>query len=266
MDCFGNQVKTPEDRLESINWENINPATGPVFVENAEPGDVLKVTVEKIELPDQGVMAAGKGFGVTGRLLEGLEYKLVKFSGNKIIINDQISIEANPMIGVIGVAPEENGINCGTPGSHGGNMDNNMITEGAVLYLPVFVEGALFALGDVHAAMGDGEVCFTGVEAPATVRVRLEVKKGCSIKNPVLENKDYLSTIASAESIDEAIETATIDMALILKDRLPYNLYEISMLMSVAGQAQICQVVDPLKTARFLIPKKLFNVAANGFC
>ena len=92
------------------------------------------------------------------------------------------------MIGVIGVAPNEGEISCGTPGDHGGNMDTTLIAEGATLYFPVFHKGALFSLGDVHAAMGDGEVCVSGIEIPAKVTVTLEVIKDQSLSVPVVEN------------------------------------------------------------------------------
>ncbi|MFP3489757.1 acetamidase/formamidase family protein, partial [Staphylococcus sp. SIMBA_130] len=89
------------------------------------------------------------------------------------------------MIGVIGVAPDGDGVSCGTPGAHGGNMDNKMVTEGAVLYFPVFAEGALFGLGDFPAAMGDGEVSVSGIEVPGQPTVKLEVIKGEPIVQPM---------------------------------------------------------------------------------
>jgi amidase len=255
LDCFSNQLQGPKDTLESMDWERVNPATGPVFVEGAQPGDVLKVTVQDIKLAEQGVMAAGKGLGVLGHLLEGLQSKLIPISEGKAVFDSKLEIPLNPMIGVIGVAPENEGVNCGTPGSHGGNMDNLMITTGAVLYLPVYVEGALFALGDLHAAMGDGEIGVTGVETSGTVTVTLEVVKGLKINNPVLENKDSFTTIASRENLEEAVKAAAEDMACILENRIPLAMSELAMLMSAVGHTQICQVVDPLRTARFVMPK-----------
>lgn len=255
QDCFANQLQTEQDRLESLDWERVNPATGPIYIEGARPGDILKVTINEIILNNQGVIATGKDLGILGERLEGLSSKIIPIVAGKAIFNSKIQIPLNPMIGVIGVAPPIGEVNCGTPGFHGGNMDNTMISTGAIIYFPVFVEGALFALGDLHAVMGDGEIGVSGVEVAGTVRVKLDLIKELKITNPILENNDYLSTIASAATLDEAIKEATINMAEILTKALPLPLAEITMLMSAVGQAQICQIVDPLKTARYLIPK-----------
>ena len=158
QDCFGNQVQTPEDELDEIDWDRINPATGPVFVEGAVPGGALKVTIENIELDPQTASCTGKDEGVCGDRFDAWSTHLCAIDGDKLVWNDQLSIPLNPMIGVIGVAPAGDPVNCGTPGSHGGNMDNTAITTGATLYFPVAVEGALFGCGDMHAAMGDGEI------------------------------------------------------------------------------------------------------------
>lgn len=262
-DCFADQLQTPADTLASLDWARINPATGPVFVEGAKPGGVLKVFIESIEVGKQGVMATGKDLGVLGDRFEGLTSRIVPFSDGKAVWDDKVSLPLDPMIGVIGVAPAEGSLNCGTPGPHGGNMDNRMIRAGATLYLPVFVEGGLFACGDLHAVMGDGEVCVSGVEVPGTVTVRLEALPALSLKNPVLENDEVFETIASAETLDDAVTAAVGDMADLLVARLPLSLEEVVMLMSATGNAQICQVVDPLKTARFLMPK--WVLAAYGF-
>lgn len=133
QDCFGNQVQTPEDELDEINWDRINPATGPVFVEGAVPGGALKVTIENIELDPQTASCTGKDEGVCGDRFDVWSTHLCAIDGDKLVWNDQLSIPLNPMIGVIGVAPAGDPVNCGTPGSHGGNMDNTAITTGAVL-------------------------------------------------------------------------------------------------------------------------------------
>ena len=148
QDCFGNQVQTPEDELDEIDWDRINPATGPVFVEGAVPGGALKVTIENIELDPQTASCTGKDEGVCGDRFDAWSTHLCAIDGDKLVWNDQLSIPLNPMIGVIGVAPAGDPVNCGTPGSHGGNMDNTAITTGATLYFPVAVEGALFGCGD----------------------------------------------------------------------------------------------------------------------
>ncbi|MBU5485834.1 acetamidase/formamidase family protein [Clostridium sp. MSJ-11] len=255
MDCFGEQVKSMDDKLEAIDWNKINPATGSVYIENVMPGDVLKVTIEKIEIGNQAVIATGENLGVLGDKLEGMTSRILPIENDEIIFDHKLRIPLKKMIGVIGVAPEGEGINCGTPGEHGGNMDNAMIGEGATLYFPVFVEGGLFALGDLHAVMGDGEISVTGAEASGRVQVKLEVVKGIKINSPLLENDEIISTIASKETLDEAVDASVHQMAELLKERVDMSLSEIAMLLSLVGNTEICQVVDPLKTARFNVPK-----------
>lgn len=257
-DCFQNQIQTPETEVGEIDWDKINPATGPIFVEGAMPGDILKVTIDKIEIGEQGVMVVGPNLGVMGHKIERMESKILPIKDDKIHFNN-IEIPLNKMVGVIGVAPEGKGVNCGTPGAHGGNMDNKMITEGAILYFPVFAEGALFALGDLHAAMGDGEVSVSGVEVAGEVTVKLDVLKGDRLSHPMLENEDVFTQIVSAETIDEAAKLATSEMIERIVDKTNHPLSEITMLMSSAGQSEICQIVDPLMTARFVVPKWLLR-------
>ncbi|RNB89900.1 acetamidase [Brevibacillus fluminis] len=257
-DCFTNQIQSEATAIDSIDWNRINPATGPIFVEGAMPGDVLKVHIERIELADRGVMATGPGLGVMGHRIEKFEVKLIPIEDGHAHFN-QIKIPLNPMIGVIGVAPAEGEVSCGTPGAHGGNMDNTMITEGATLYFPVGVEGALFGLGDLHAAMGDGEVGVSGIEIPGKVTVTVEVIKGLAIAHPFLENADSVVSIVSAPTLDEAVKIAVEQMVDRLLPTTGLPLAELTMLMSAVGQTQICQVVDPLMTARFVVPKRILN-------
>ena len=257
-DCFQNQIQTADTEVTAIDWNKINPATGPIYIEDAMPGDILKVKIEKIEIGEQGVMVVGPELGVMGHRIEEMTSKILPIKNGKVLF-DAIELPLNKMIGVIGVAPEEEGVNCGTPGAHGGNMDNKMVAEGATLYFPVFVEGALFSLGDFHAAMGDGEISVSGVEVPGAATVTLEVIKGETLTHPMLENEEVFTQIVSAETLDEAIKIATSEMVerIARKSNLPIS--EVTMLMSAVGQAEICQIVDPLMTARFVVPKWLLK-------
>lgn len=257
-DCFQNQIQTADTEVSTINWDQINPATGPIYVEDAMPGDVLKVKIEKIEIGEQGVMVVGPELGIMGHRIEKMESKILPIKNDEILFND-IALPINKMIGVIGVAPAGQGVNCGTPGAHGGNMDNKMIAEGATLYFPVFVEGALFSLGDFHAAMGDGEVSVSGVEVSGAATVTLEVIKGETLRHPMLENEEVFTQIVSAETVDEAAKLATIEMIERIVEKSGLQVSEVTMLMSAVGQSEICQIVDPLMTARFVVPKWLLK-------
>lgn len=257
-DCFTNQIDSESTKLDELDWNQINPATGPIYIKDAQPGDVLKVTIDKIEIDSQGVMLVGPHLGVMGQHIEEMSVKILPIEHDQIQFN-QLQLPVNKMIGVIGVAPLGQGVNCGTPGAHGGNMDNKMVTEGATLYFPIAVEGALFGLGDFHAAMGDGEVSVSGVEVAGAATVTLEVIKGEHLVQPMLENEQSVMQIASAMTLDEASKQATELMIHRLVDRTNMNVSEVTMLMSAVGQLEICQVVDPLVTVRFVVPKWLLT-------
>jgi amidase len=254
-DCFQNQIRSNDTEINTIDWDQINPATGPIYVETASPGDILSVKIDRITLGNEGVMTVGPDLGVMGHRLQKFEAKMIPIENGKAIFNDRLHIPLNPMIGVIGVAPEGEPVSCGTPGPHGGNMDTKLITEGATLYFPVFTEGALFALGDLHAAMGDGEVGVSGIEIPAEVTVTLTVIKGHSINNPLLLSDEGIATIVSAPTLDEASKKAVEEMIDLLLPHTDLPINHLTMLMSAVGQAQISQIVDPLLTARFFVPK-----------
>ncbi|OIK14661.1 acetamidase/formamidase family protein [Bacillus sp. MUM 13] len=254
-DCFENQITSNDTGINSIDWDRINPATGPIFVETAQPGDILAVKIEKIELGDLGVMTVGPDLGVMGHRLQEFEAKMIPIKEGKAIFDERLHIPLNPMIGVIGVAPEGEPVSCGTPGAHGGNMDTKLITEGATLLFPVFAEGALFALGDLHAAMGDGEVGVSGIEIPGKVTVTLSVIKGQSIEHPVLLSDEGAATIVSAPTLDEASKKSVEEMIDLLLPHTDLTINHMTMLMSAVGQAQISQIVDPLLTARFFVPQ-----------
>lgn len=253
LDCFGGRFLR-EDPLRDGNREGVNPATGPVFIEGAQPGDVLKVEILKIRLDDRGVMRDGPGSGVTGCALTERSTKILPVSGGMITFNEKLKFPIRPMIGVIGTAPAGKGIGTGTPGSHGGNMDCSRIGEGATLYLPVNVEGALLAMGDLHARMGDGEVEGCGVEIAGAVTAKVTVVKGCSLPVPFLTNGETAAAIYSAPTLDAAAEGAAMAMHGFLRQELGMDAHEAGMVLSVAGELRICQIVDPEMTCRMEIP------------
>ena len=254
LDCFGCQLQSENDLLGGLDWSNINPATGPLYIEGAEAGDVLKVEILKIELDDHGVMVDAPGEGVTGMAVKNETTKILPVSDGMVKFNDKLSFPIKPMIGVIGTAAAGEGVDTGTPGAHGGNMDCTQIGEGASLYLPVNVKGALLAMGDLHALMGDGEVEVCGVEIAGAVTVRVTVLKNCALPTPFLVNEEKFMSIFSADTVDEACVGATMAMHGFLMNELGMNEHEAGMLLSVTGNLRICQIVDPEKTCRMELP------------
>lgn len=258
-DCFSNQIRSEQDLFESVGWATINPATGPVSIKGAEPGDTLAVHIRDIEIAEQGCMVTVPEMGAAGDIISISETKIINIKHGKALFNDKISIPIDPMIGVIGTAPEREDIPCGTPGRHGGNMDTRLIKKGNIIYLPVFVDGALLAMGDLHAVMGDGEVSVTGLEIPGKVTVKVELIKEKSEPWPVLETNDYWYVIASGEDLDAAADLALKAMLEFLGKRTDISLNDRVSLLSACGNMEISQIVDPLKTIRLGISKDIMK-------
>ena len=258
-DCFGGQITQEADQLGSLDWSRINPATGPVYVEGAAPGDTLKVEILRIDLALQAAVVEMPDSGVTGLWADTEHTKILPVKDGKVIFSDRLSLPVQAMIGVIGTAPKEGAISTGTPDSHGGNMDCKRIGEGATLYLPVNVDGALLAMGDLHAVMGDGEVCVCGGEIAGAVTVRVSVIKGQPLPLPFLTTAEHAMAIYSAEGIDAAAQGATQRMRAFLIDQVKLPPHEAGMLLSLAGDLRICQAVDPNKTCRMELPLPILH-------
>lgn len=262
-DCFSNQLTGPQDAMDDLDWDAVNPATGPVFVEGAKAGGALKVRIDNIEFDEQTCSATGQDEGVCGNRFTEWATHYCKIQGNTLAWDERLNIPLRPMIGVIGVAPEGEPVNCGTPGSHGGNMDNTAITTGAMLYFPVAVDGALFGCGDMHAAMGDGEVSVSGAEVAGYATVTLTAMPELKLVNPLIENDTHFGIIVSEESLDAAAELAVQQMVDLLASRTNESEADLVMLLSLVADVQVCQMVDPQKTVRFMVPKYVLD--AIGF-
>ena len=265
LDCFGGQLTSEEQKMGGLDWSNINPATGPLYVDGAKIGDVLKVEIMAIELDDHGVMIHSEGERVTGREVTGEVTKILPIENGCARFNDKLSFPLQPMIGVIGTAPAGEGIPTGTPGAHGGNMDCTRIGAGTTLYLPVNVDGALLAMGDMHAVMGDGEVGVCGVEIAGKITVRVSVIKDYALPTPFLLTDDAAMSICSAKTADEAADRATLAMHRFLVKELGMDAHDAGMLLSITGNLRVCQVVDPEKTFRMEIPRSVTKAYGYQF-
>ena len=259
-DCFEGQLKTEKDLIDRLDWEHVNPATGPVYIEGTRPGDILRVDLLEMEVGWQSIMVTLPGEGALGDVITEMETAVLKVDGDDVVFKGKVRVPKKPMIGVIGVAPASGSVPTGTPGAHGGNMDCTLVTAGASLFFTVEVEGALFGAGDFHAAMGDGEIVICGAETPGQFRFKASVVNELKgLPTPFLCNQDVVATIFSAPTLDEAARGATHAMARFLTEfvKLPVN--DAGMLMSLAGELKFCQVVDPEKTVRFEFPRAVLE-------
>lgn len=256
-DCYSDLVVD-----QDYDWDRflikINPVNGPLYINNAMPGDTLLVKIIDIRLNDSGIIVTKPYSGVFKNEVDKKITKIVNIKDGFIELSSN-KIEIRPMIGTIGTAPIAGSIAANTPNNHGGNMDNKMITINSIVELPVFVEGGLLAMGDVHALMGDGEVNGSGIECGSTITVQIEVIKGRRLINPRVIYDGRLYTIASGIDLDMASRIACKDMANIIKQYNGIDQSDAGMLMSTVGDLQVCQIVNPLSTVRFGIDLKYIN-------
>jgi amidase len=251
-------IRSERDLLDQPHPCGPNPATGPVVVRGAEPGDALGVRILDIVLGSRGYTGTRPGKGVLGHIVSQYRTKLFDVVDGMVVFNDRIRFPVRPMVGVIGTAPPGDGVGTGYPGPHGGNMDHNDVCVGATVYLPVFVPGALLAIGDVHACMGDGEISITALEIPAEVRVRVDLRKRERIARPWIEFPDRWITTGDGPGAAEAIRMAAEEMAQLLMRRLTLSADEAYMLLSIRGDARVSQCAEPTMlpaTARMVMPR-----------
>jgi amidase len=258
-DAFSGQIRSEKDSVNVLDWSRVDGATGPIFVEDARPGDTLIVEILEIKVPKKGVIVTVPKYGILAEKTFRPLSRIVEISRNHVSF-ENVRVRANPMIGTIGVTPENGEIPCGSLGNHGGNMDVKELTAGTKLYLPVFVEGALFALGDVHAVQADGELCVSAVEVPAEILLRFKLIKRKKPQWPLLETKDSYAFLACGETLDEAARFAA-EAAVEAFMRGHHWLFETAyMFGSLAINLKINQVVDPKKGVRAVISKDLIDL------
>jgi amidase len=259
-DCFRSQIKNERDLVTQIDFSKVNPATGPIAIEGAEPGDILVVEIISVEVESTGFMVVIPEEGAFGERLKEPVTRVVPVREGRFWLDEHLSFPLRPMIGVIGVSPGDQEIPCGEIGDHGGNMDAKVIRPGARVYFQVRRDGAMFALGDAHAGMGDGEALICGVEIPARVELSFDLIKQPKIlpPRPVVEVDDRVVTIGLGPTLDEAASCALNDMMDLIHLKTGRTLDDVSMLISAVGDLRVCQIVDPQKTARVEIPKAVF--------
>lgn len=255
VDCYCNVLKANDDPWLELRRHvpGPNPATGPLAVEGARVGDTLAVDILDIRPAAFGMMNVRAGVGGLGDYVEGCNTRRFEISQGRIDFFGR-SLRAVPMIGVIGVATGADAgyVDTDTPHMHGGNMDDRHITAGSTVYLPVRQEGGMLALGDVHALMGDGEVAICGLECAAEVDLRCRVIRGVSEPWPVVRDAHGCYRVnCSAEDLDEAARLARVNLLGFLRRRIStLDGNQLIMLMSLAGDLEIAQIVDPLVTCR----------------
>ena len=276
LDLSGGQLSknSKAAELKSLDFGKINPVTGPVFVEGAEPGDVLKVTLRKFIPSGFGWTANIPGFGLLADQFKDPALHLWKYDPASMIpalYGPKGRVPLKPFAGTIGVAPADPGLHSIVPPRNvGGNLDIRDLTAGVTLYLPVEVKGALFSIGDTHAAQGDGEVCGTAIESQMDVELTLEVLKGKRLASPRfttpgpvthhLDADGYEVTTGVGPNLMTAARESVARMIDLLADEHGLNPIDAYLLVSVCGDLRISEIVDmPNWVVSFYFPRTVFS-------
>jgi acetamidase/formamidase len=238
--------------------------TGPVAIQGAMPGDVLEVEIVDIRLRSSyGWMSI---LPRAGALPEEFAYerdKLVPLDRLSMVgeFAPGIRIPLHPFFGSMGVAPPSGRLSSGPPAYNAGNLDNKWLVAGSRLFIPVQVPGALFLVGDGHAAQGDGEVCVTAVEANLTGVFRFHVRKDLKLRWPRAETPTHIITMGLDKSLDEAARQAAREMIGYLTSERGLSRDDAYMLTSAAVDLHVTQVVDGVKGVHAMLPKSMFGPA-----
>ncbi|GGB43782.1 acetamidase [Virgibacillus dakarensis] len=259
LDCYSGEISNEKTLRSDIPNLKINPATGPIYINGINKGDTISIEIIDIKLNSYGVMVTGPNIGMLGDYISESQTRILPIEGNKAILNNSIKIPINKMIGVIGVAPENNPVPCSTPGEHGGNMDTKDITEGNKLHLPIFHDGGLLALGDLHAAMGDGELDGTGVEIGGEVTLKVRKNQNTKLRTPIVETADHFMIISSAKEFKDAVRKGMLEAVALLQRQHNLEFPDAYRLVSAVGELKISQLVNPKITIRIALPKTILN-------
>lgn len=232
------------------------PLSGPIYVEEAEPGDLLRVNITGIECGSYGCAIVGPGFSAFEDWFPAHDALVAKIGNGKLDLGKGFLLQAAPMVGTIATCPAEEAIFSWKQGRHGGNMDCKYIRAGAAVYLPVAVPGALLFLGDCHASQGDGELA-PPLEIPAVVELRIDVVKGNPLELtwPRVEVEEGYVTIASDRTFDVAAREAAREMVSWLQSLTGLDQKRAFVLMGQIVDIRAAQISNTFHTAYCFAPR-----------
>lgn len=276
LDSSGGQLtaKSTLKDLETLDFGKVNPVAGPVFIDGAEPGDAIKVTLLGFEPSGWGWTANIPGFGLLADQFKEPALHIWKYDAQSLspaMFGPGGNVPLKPFCGTIGLAPAEAGTHSVVPPRRmGGNMDIRDMAAGTELYLPVEVAGGLFSVGDTHACQGDGEVCGTAIESPCSVAAKFELVKNANLAFPRfttpgpvsrhLDGKGYEVTTGIGPDLMEAARAAVSGMVDFLCKTRNLNAVDAYMLCSVCGDLRISEIVDmPNWVVSFYFPRIVFE-------
>ena len=268
-DAFENKIDSPDaDIARLIVLPYVNPLVGPIYVEGAEKGDTLALTIHSIEVTrDYGVSVLIPEFGglcgtaFTRMLNKPLPPRVMlhPIRDGEITFSENLAIPGipyEPFYGTIGTAPEVEAISSLAPGFHGGNMDAADVCPGNTVYLPVNVPGALIYVGDGHAAQGDAEVCGVATEIPTRGTFTANLIKSKAITTPRVESDEFIMTIGSARPMEDAARIAFYELVMWLESEYGIERLMAYQLCSQVARVRLANMVDVLYSVVAKFPKR----------
>lgn len=276
IDSSGGQLgpKSTTEDLANLSFEKVNPVTGPIYVEGAEPGDAVAITFLDFKPSGWGWTANIPGFGLLADQFAEMALHIWQYDAVAMapaLYGPGGKVPLKPFVGTIGLALAESGLHSVVPPRRvGGNLDIRDNTVGTTLYLPVEVAGGLLSLGDTHAAQGDGEICGTAIESPMDVAIKVDLLKDANLAFPRFETEGpvtrhfdthgYWATTGIGEDLMQAARDAVSGMVDLVSQEAHMSALEAYMLCSVCGDLRISEIVDmPNWTVSFYFPKTVLH-------
>ena len=242
-DTFNGLVRTDGDKRDLVRKPQGNPQSGPIRVDGAEPGDTLAVHIEKIEASigqaANDMTWGRRGMGEFLGLDIPVNTRIAPVRDGKVWWSPKVSLPYRPMIGTIGCAQALGSPTTSPAGDYGGNMDIKEVTEGNTVYLPVYIEGALLHLGDAHAIQGDGELCGTAMEMPATVVMTIDVMKGKTIERPRIRSASEIMCVATGLPMERSLRQAYSDLILWMEADFGVPRWDGLSLLTMVGEVSV---------------------------
>lgn len=267
LNIGGHNIRSLDDHIrpDSFVIPFVNPATGPIYVEGAKPGHMLQIRIQRLEVVGFGFTALWPGVGIFPDWVRqqefGVQDHIVRVEGGIVHWSEEIKIPAAPMVGVIGTAPWVESVSTIDNGPHGGNMDVQEVTAGNIVMLPVWHEGALLHMGDVHAVQGDAECNGIGaieIRGRVTLSVELATKPS-AMTWPRIETPEHICTVACARPLDDALRLAFQEMVRWLEQDYGFSKPEAYMFLGSVAEARCTQMVNPKFTYICKVRKSLLQ-------
>jgi amidase len=237
------------------------PAIGPIYVNGAEPGDALRVDfISVTPRANEGaahMVSPGRGF--LEQEFDRSYPTVMTIEDGHVVLPSGVRLPLNPSMGLVATTPTYPQQTASDSGPYGGDIDIKELVEGSTLYLPVFVEGGLLAMGDCHAVVGDGAVAGTGAETEAEIHIRATVEKGLSLKAPRALTPEYFVTLSYGDDLGHAMKQAVRDMVDFLvreKGMSPYDAYS---LLSLAGDVRVSRTFRPISPVKMMLSRQVLD-------